>query len=151
MSSSDSSSPKNGVAQESNGNRFVKKLKDYKEIIVLLLFFIGGIMWMWAYFATERQLQALTSYTTLYVTMLENRLQADIYRQDIDDLTATISRLSSLSPCDSNCQNDIERHQRKVKQLAKLVEQLEEEARKTQAKIMKYIKEVLPIKKTMGN
>jgi hypothetical protein len=35
--------------------KFLDILKEYKELIAILVFFLGGVLWMFGYFATKQQ------------------------------------------------------------------------------------------------
>jgi hypothetical protein len=39
--------------------KFLDILKEYKELIAILVFFLGGVLWMFGYFATKQQLTEL--------------------------------------------------------------------------------------------
>lgn len=74
-------------------NNFINKIKEYKEVISLLIFFLGGYFWVLGYFATKTQLDELKSATHKNLEELKfvtqenlNMIQGKINLQFIDDM-----------------------------------------------------------------
>lgn len=82
----------------------LSKLKEYKELITVIIFFVGGIVWIYGYFATKSslttisaQLQCLlnTHVTLISSEMEHSKLQADKEKIAIE-LNSKISELEKL-------------------------------------------------------
>ena len=56
-----------------NTNRYISKLKEYKEFIGILVFFIAGAIWLFAYFATKNQLEIQACVTDKRFIVLQNQ------------------------------------------------------------------------------
>ena len=60
-----------------NGERkFLDILKEYKELIAVLVFFLGGVLWMFGYFATKKQLTELRCWMHANVEFVQGRMDA---------------------------------------------------------------------------
>jgi hypothetical protein len=75
-------------------------LKEYKELIAILVFFLGGVLWMFGYFATKQQLTELRCWMRANVEFVQGRMDAanlsDLSVKNIEDLTA-LSEKATLS------------------------------------------------------
>ena len=56
-------------------NRFVTRLKEYKEFIAILVFFMGGFFWIYGFFATKDQVKVLQCLTNNNIALIECRMQ----------------------------------------------------------------------------
>src|SRR5262245_7951462 len=76
-------------------------LKDYKEFIAILVFFIGGILWIFGYFATKKQLDELHCLMNANVDFIQGRMEAanlsQLMVQNIEELTPFANK-TELSP-----------------------------------------------------
>ena len=84
-----------------NGERkFLDILKEYKELIAVLVFFLGGVLWMFGYFATKKQLTELRCWMHANVEFVQGRMDAanlsDLSVKNIEELTA-LSEKATLS------------------------------------------------------
>jgi hypothetical protein len=72
--------------------KFLDTLKAYKELIAILVFFLGGVLWMFGYFATQKQLTELRCWMVANVEFVQGRMDAaslsDLSVKNIEDLTA---------------------------------------------------------------
>ena len=80
--------------------KFLDILKEYKELIAILVFFLGGVLWMFGYFATKQQLTELRCWMRANVEFVQGRMDAanlsDLSVKNIEDLTA-LSEKATLS------------------------------------------------------
>jgi hypothetical protein len=80
--------------------KFLNILKEYKELIAILVFFLGGVLWMFGYFATKQQLTELRCWMRANVEFVQGRMDAanlsDLSVKNIEDLTA-LSEKATLS------------------------------------------------------
>jgi len=58
-------------------SKFVQRLKDFKEVILVIAFVISGIVWTINYFATREQLESYKCVNDLTLTMLVNTKSAE--------------------------------------------------------------------------
>jgi hypothetical protein len=67
-------------------------LKDYKELIAILVFFLGGVLWMFGYFATKKQLTELRCLMLTNVEFIQGSMDvaslSDLSLKNSEDLTA---------------------------------------------------------------
>lgn len=54
----------------------VNILKDYKELIGFFVFFLVGILWAFAYFATKQQLVELKCLMISNITIVQGKMDA---------------------------------------------------------------------------
>jgi hypothetical protein len=80
--------------------KFLDIVKEYKELIAILVFFLGGVLWMFGYFATKQQLTELRCWMRANVEFVQGRMDAanlsDLSVKNIEDLTA-LSEKATLS------------------------------------------------------
>jgi hypothetical protein len=53
--------PKPGPVADSPRTTLLSVLGEYKEFITILVFFLGGVLWIFGYFATKNQLEEVHS------------------------------------------------------------------------------------------
>ena len=80
--------------------KFLDILKEYKELIAILVFFLGGVLWMFGYFATKQQLTELRCWMRANVEFVQGRMDAanlsDLSVKNIEELTM-LSEKGTLS------------------------------------------------------
>lgn len=62
------------------------KLKQYKEIIAIIVFFLSGVAWIYGSFATKKQVDRLECFTNLNITLVRSM-------QDYEELSSKMQRL----------------------------------------------------------
>ncbi|UPJ49946.1 hypothetical protein IVB30_00450 [Bradyrhizobium sp. 200] len=79
---------------------FVKVAGEYKELAVILVFFIGGIFWAFAYFATKQQLVETRCILKENVLFIQARMDASSLSQLLLDNTKESTELEkpNLTP-----------------------------------------------------
>lgn len=114
------SSSSSATAAPKAASRFsaaVATLNDYKELLTMILFVVGGVIWLYAAFATK-----------VYVAAIECLLGATIQRYDNDALSKRLSadlvdaniemrRLQVIQPVDFKAIADIEKQKQKIADL----------------------------------
>src|SRR5262249_45391437 len=72
--------------------KFLDTLKQYKELIAILVFFLGGVICVFGYFATKNQLTGLRCWMVANVVFVQGRMHAasvsNLCVYDIEDLRA---------------------------------------------------------------
>jgi hypothetical protein len=48
----------------SKGNKFIAFVKEYKELVATIAFFVGGVLWVFGYFATKEEFRVLREATS---------------------------------------------------------------------------------------
>ena len=59
-------------------NGLLGRLNDYKEFISILVFFAGGLFWIYGFFATKTQVESMKSGTDYQVTRLNCVLEQNV-------------------------------------------------------------------------
>jgi hypothetical protein len=63
----------------SQANTFVALIKEYKELIATIVFFVGGVLWIFGYFATKEELrgfrEAASTQNKVLHCLLEKHVQ----------------------------------------------------------------------------
>jgi hypothetical protein len=57
-------------------SRFLKPIKEYKELITVIVFFVGGALWIFGYFATKHQVKQLQCLLNANISFLQGRLDS---------------------------------------------------------------------------
>lgn len=65
-----------------NNSRLLRTIKEYKELIAIIVSFIGGALWVFDYFATKEEVKDLRSSTTSESNQLHCLLQENVQRLD---------------------------------------------------------------------
>jgi hypothetical protein len=82
----------------SGGGGFLARLKEYKELISILVFFIGGALWIFAFFATRNQLEELHCLMNANMNFIQGRMEvanlSDLMVQNITETTSLDSKPS---------------------------------------------------------
>jgi len=76
-------------------------LKDYKELIAILVFFLGGVLWMFGYFATKKQLTELRCLMLTNVEFIQGSMDvaslSDLSLKNSEDLAALNDKTTTLT------------------------------------------------------
>jgi hypothetical protein len=90
-----------GTAGPESG--FLATLKDYKELISILVFFVGGALWIFAYFATRTQVDELRCLMNANIGFIQSRMEvaslSELMVQNIAE-AASLNSKSSLTADD---------------------------------------------------
>lgn len=62
-------------------------LKEYKETIAILVFFIAGVLWIFGFFATKNEVKKLKHIVLTKVKIEENYRLLDNIQRELDELT----------------------------------------------------------------
>ena len=77
----------------------LQKLKEYKELISIIVFFVGGLSWIQAQYPNKQDLKTVNCKLDNYMKLT----QLQIRSQDLDKKRSELSRrLSSASSGDGN-------------------------------------------------
>ena len=106
---------------------FITRLKEYKEFIVILVFFIGGFMWIYGYFATKEQVKVLQCLTNQNITLIESRMQKKFLFDELNQKGMELEKL--LKKADV-----LNEERRKVIQLTNEIEIIKANLKKTEAR-----------------
>src|SRR5437763_793316 len=56
-------------------NAFLSTLNKYKELIAVMIFFIGGVSWIYGYFATKEQVRFVKCLMNTNIELIQYQLQ----------------------------------------------------------------------------
>jgi hypothetical protein len=81
-----------------SGAGLVATLKEYKELISILVFFVAGALWIFAYFATRNQLEELHCLMNANMNFIQGRMEvaslSELMVQNIGETTSLDSKQS---------------------------------------------------------
>jgi hypothetical protein len=90
---------------------FIATLKEYKEFIAILVFFLAGVLWMVGYFATKKQLTELRCLMLANVEFIQNRMDSnnlsDMSVKNIEEL-AVLNEKTTLTSEEKAKRNRLE-------------------------------------------
>lgn len=69
-------------------------LREYKEFIAILVFFLGGFFWIYGVFETKEQVRILQCLTNQNIGMIQARMQRGFF---LNDLTKKAIEYDGLS------------------------------------------------------
>jgi len=72
---------------------FMQKLLTYKEFISILVFFTGGILWIYSIFATKQNVDQLACVTQLNIQMVQGKMESQFYTDLLEGNRAQIREL----------------------------------------------------------
>jgi hypothetical protein len=76
---------------------FVATLKEFKELIGIIIFFGAGLLWVGGYFATKAQLDELQCLTQAQIDLLRSEGDFDKIKADMLSISLQLDELSSKS------------------------------------------------------
>jgi hypothetical protein len=79
--SSPSGQRSTGDPPQSTLSSFLKAAGEYKEFVALVAFFMGGIFWAFAYFATKEQLKQIQCIMSANMASLQGRMNSASLQQ----------------------------------------------------------------------
>jgi len=87
---------------------FLKKAGEYKEFVTLVVFFLGGIFWAFAYFATKQQVQQIRCLMNANMTFLQGRMDsASLSQLMVENLKeSSVLERAALNPDKSSVSSD---------------------------------------------
>ena len=80
-------------ATSSSTPDFITRLKQYKEFILILVFFMGGAMWVYGYFATKDQVEVVHCLTSNGISLIESRMQKKFFFDELTQKSMELDRL----------------------------------------------------------
>ena len=131
------------------GNLMLEKLKEYKELITILIFFLGGFVWIYGYFATKTQLRSMKCVLNANVSLLTGQLQGNTLAQNLNknlELQGALEEKAKSDPSSQKMLNGL-------KQTAKMIEKQLENANICFLHAPLFhpaMKNVAPIRKELG-
>src|SRR5712691_6296490 len=102
---------------------FLQRIKDFKELIAIVLFFGSGAMWTVSYFATRAELENYKCINNLTLTMLVNGKSAEFLSEVVRSAKRELRQNETLL---RNTPTDNANHQ----SVADLVEEQREKVEK---------------------
>src|SRR5215475_6379826 len=95
----------NGRSPQSStsGSTLIKPLSEYKELISIIVFFLGGVSFAFAYFATKDQLKQMRCLLNANVDLIQSKMDSaslsQLMVQNIQD-SVEFENKSPLLPAD---------------------------------------------------
>lgn len=94
------------------GQKFLEALKDYKEFLLILVFFLGGVSWIYGYFATKEQVRVLRCLLNTNVEFVSYQIQSKLLLDQMHQIDAERIRLTALDR--PSLEDKLNLHQRDV-------------------------------------
>jgi len=80
--------------------QFIVRLKQYKEFIAILVFFTGGFMWIYGFFATKSQVESVNDnvqvvhcLTNSSIILTETRMQKRFLLEELTQKSVELNNL----------------------------------------------------------
>ncbi|WP_157973675.1 hypothetical protein [Tropicimonas sp. IMCC34043] len=64
-------------------NQLLGRLKDYKEFVAILVFFLGGLLWVYGVFATQKQVDQIKCLLNTNISLIHNQTQSRFLLQEL--------------------------------------------------------------------
>ena len=93
------------------------RLKEYKEIIAIAVFFIGGFMWIENQYPKRSDLDVLSCLVREYMTLTQQQIRASDLEKEIAELAEALTsqgRVASAEPLSPALQMEFERRQHEL-------------------------------------
>ena len=105
-----------GLSMESQNNpvarnAFLRWINDYKELLSVIIFFIGGFLWVYGVFATKAEIKELKCLINVNIDAIYSQIDESNLSQLLVENLQEQDKLKHLSPS-----NDVD--QRRLAQLA---------------------------------
>ena len=112
----------------SQANTFVALIKEYKELIATIAFFVGGVLWIFGYFATKEELRVFRDTASIQNKTLHCLLQKHVQllegkhkrKLSLDELVAILEDIQKHAP------TSIQISENDIKKITRLEQQKEE-------------------------
>lgn len=75
--------------------RVLKVAGQYKEMIAIIVFFLGGLSWILGYFATKQQAKELHCTMQKNVDHLDSQMQLRFYQDELIDIGRDLEELGT--------------------------------------------------------
>jgi len=116
---------------DSKENKFIAFVKDYKELIATIAFFVSGILWVFGYFATKDEFRALSTATSnqnshtncLLIKHFQSLQGRHFYKVYSDELQTVLEDIGKQAPSGVQfLENDIKKTRKQVPSGAQFLE-----------------------------
>ncbi|MFX0199001.1 MAG: hypothetical protein ACFFCW_23000 [Candidatus Hodarchaeota archaeon] len=79
---------------KSQANSFLNRLREYKEFIAILVFVVGGFMWIYGFFATKQQVRVLQCLMNQQIALVESRMTSKFLCEEIVQKLLELQKLN---------------------------------------------------------
>lgn len=109
-------------------------LKDTKELITLILFFVGGIVWLYAAFATKHYVASVKCLLGATIERIDNDSQSKQYQVEIVELNVRLQQVQNSGRPVLDIINEVETLKQKVEDFKGKKQLADESAKKASQK-----------------
>jgi hypothetical protein len=74
--------------------RLLKVLGHYKELITIIVFFAGGVSWIFGFFATKQQTNEMRCVMEKNMDQIENQMQSKFLQDELMDIGRQLEELT---------------------------------------------------------
>lgn len=71
--------------QKDKRSGFLLILGEYKELIAIIVFFVGGILWLYGFFATKREIKELKCLLNTNVSIIHNQMMNKFLLEELTE------------------------------------------------------------------
>lgn len=114
------SSSSSATAAPKAASRFsaaVATLNDYKELLTMILFVVGGVIWLYAAFATKAYVASIECLLGETIKRYNNDTISKRLSDELVDANIEMRRLEEIHPVDARAIEDIEKQKQKIDDL----------------------------------
>ena len=76
---------------------YLLRLKEYKEFIAIILFFMGGVIWITGFFATRNQVEIMECLLHNKISLVESKVTMLILPTELARMKSELESLEKLS------------------------------------------------------
>ncbi|RWO49230.1 hypothetical protein [Mesorhizobium sp.] len=92
-------------------------LRDFKEVVAIVIFFVGGVIWLYAAFATKQYVAEVKCLLGATIERIDNEAQAKTFQAEIIEHSIRLERMQSDGPTSPNIIGDLELIKQKIEDL----------------------------------
>lgn len=82
-------------------SKMLESIKEFKELIAVIVFFIAGALWVFGYFATKDQLKSLHCITNANMEFLQGQMDSNTLSEMLIKNLKEQHRIKNTTPEDS--------------------------------------------------
>lgn len=91
--------------------RILKALGQYKELITIVVFFAGGVSWIFGYFATKQQTTELRCVLEKNMDQIESQMQSKFLMDELIDIGRQLEELGEKEKNKQLTENEKQKRQ----------------------------------------
>lgn len=102
---------------EQKSKSLLETIKEAKEFIAILVFFVGGVIWLYAAFATKRQVAGVRCLLGATIERIDNEAQAKNFQAEIVEHSVRLQQIQNSGKPILDIIVDVENTKQKIEDL----------------------------------